>query len=92
MTIAHLPLPPDPKAALRELVQQALDQLCIASKLSPKETRVANLILDGVPMKQLGDLTGNTEKTIKTHCHEIYRKTGTRCAREFVAKVIGRRA
>ncbi len=67
------PEPPDlgdPPTVVREWCEKV-----IASwKLTPKETEVCHLILQGYLTKEMAGLLGNTDKTLKHHIATIYKK------------------
>lgn len=44
--------------------------------LTPSEKDVAYLLLKGLPFKEIADLRGNSEKTIRQHAMKVYQKSG----------------
>ncbi|GAH99909.1 unnamed protein product, partial [marine sediment metagenome] len=56
--------------------------------LTPKETQVLELICQGLLQKQIAQELRTTLKTVKTHCHEIYRKLGVTNKGECLVKCV----
>lgn len=46
------------------------------SQLTPAEHEVAWMIVKGFPIKDVADLRGTSEGTVKSQCNAIYRKLG----------------
>lgn len=44
--------------------------------LTPHEMRIASMVAQGMADKDIASALGNSESTIRTHIHNIYRKTG----------------
>ena len=58
-------------------------------QLSPAQTRVAELLLEGLSLQDIGDRLGIKESTIKTHLARVFDKTGVRNQPTLVAKLLG---
>ncbi len=64
---------------LLRLVNRALSR----ARLTRKEEEVARLVLKGLSSAEIGQLIGNSEKTIKQHLTQVYAKLGVTCRAEF---------
>lgn len=53
-----------------------LDCLCIKELLTPQEFRIAGLIREALPNKQIATILGVGEDTVKHHLYAIYDKLG----------------
>ncbi|MFC4700495.1 LuxR C-terminal-related transcriptional regulator [Glaciecola siphonariae] len=54
--------------------------------LSKREKQIAEKILEGLPNKVIGAELFISERTVKFHCHNIYRKLDIRSRHALVAK------
>lgn len=66
--------PLDPKAA--RLLLEARDAPDPLEGISPREREVFALLLDGLPNKLIAHRLGISEKTVKTHLTNIFRRIG----------------
>jgi DNA-binding NarL/FixJ family response regulator len=57
-------------------LQMLLDRFMDINNLTPKEKEITRLLCKGLSNKEIAELTGNTEKTIKFHLSAIYEKSG----------------
>ena len=64
---------------LTRLVNRALSK----ARLTRKEEEVARLVLKGLTSSEIGELMGNSEKTIKQHLTQVYAKLGVAGRAEF---------
>jgi DNA-binding CsgD family transcriptional regulator len=64
---------------------QAIDQQFDAWQLSPAERAVALLVLQGVGHKQAAARLGRSERTVRQHAVEVYRKAGLQGRAELAA-------
>lgn len=55
---------------------QAIDEQMVAWKLSPAERDTALLLLKGYSHKEVAELTGRSERTVRQHAVAVYRKSG----------------
>nr|WP_136250513.1 LuxR C-terminal-related transcriptional regulator [Ningiella ruwaisensis] len=53
--------------------------------LSKREKQIAEKILEGLPNKRIASALFISERTVKFHCHNIYRKTGVRSRHGLIA-------
>jgi DNA-binding NarL/FixJ family response regulator len=57
---------------------------CLArARLTRKEEEVARLVLKGLTSAEIGEMMGNSEKTIKQHLTQVYAKLGVAGRAEF---------
>ncbi len=54
-------------------------------ELTPAEANVAFLLLKGLPFKEIADIRGGSEKTIRHHAMKIYQKSGMQGRTELFA-------
>ena len=64
---------------LARLVNRALSR----ARLTRKEEEVARLVLKGLTSSEIGQMIGNSEKTIKQHLTQVYAKLGVAGRAEF---------
>jgi DNA-binding NarL/FixJ family response regulator len=64
---------------LSRLVNRALTR----ARLTRKEEEVARLVLKGLTSAEIGEMMGNSEKTIKQHLTQVYAKLGVAGRAEF---------
>ena len=64
---------------LARLVNRALSK----ARLTRKEEEVARLVLKGLSSSEIGQMIGNSEKTIKQHLTQVYAKLGVAGRAEF---------
>jgi two-component system, NarL family, response regulator LiaR len=64
---------------LARLVNRALAR----ARLTRKEEEVARLVLKGLTSAEIGEMMGNSEKTIKQHLTQVYAKLGVAGRAEF---------
>ena len=64
---------------LARLVNRALAR----ARLTRKEEEVARLVLKGLASSEIGQMIGNSEKTIKQHLTQVYAKLGVAGRAEF---------
>jgi DNA-binding NarL/FixJ family response regulator len=64
---------------LGRLVNRALSK----ARLTRKEEEVARLVLKGLTSAEIGNMMGNSEKTIKQHLTQVYAKLGVAGRAEF---------
>jgi DNA-binding NarL/FixJ family response regulator len=64
---------------LGKLVNRALSR----ARLTRKEEEVARLVLKGLTSAEIGQMMGNSEKTIKQHLTQVYAKLGVAGRAEF---------
>ena len=64
---------------LSRLVNRALAK----ARLTRKEEEVARLVLKGLTSAEIGEMMGNSEKTIKQHLTQVYAKLGVAGRAEF---------
>lgn len=64
---------------LGRLVNRALAR----ARLTRKEEEVARLVLKGLTSAEIGEMMGNSEKTIKQHLTQVYAKLGVAGRAEF---------
>jgi two-component system, NarL family, response regulator LiaR len=64
---------------LARLVNRALAR----ARLTRKEEEVARLVLKGLTSAEIGEMMGNSEKTIKQHLTQVYAKVGVAGRAEF---------
>ena len=53
------------------------------ARLTRKEEEVARLVLKGLTSAEIGEMMGNSEKTIKQHLTQVYAKLGVAGRAEF---------
>lgn len=80
---------PEPPTAeeLLDRAHQLQAQGLYAFNLTPQERRVARLILQEMTYQQIADHCEITERTVKYHAGNVFRKTGTECRRDFEYKM-----
>ncbi|AWM04903.2 helix-turn-helix transcriptional regulator [Bradyrhizobium amphicarpaeae] len=66
-----------------------LEALAKLYKLTASEIRVIDAIMKASGVKALADLLGLTQATVKTHLHNVFRKTGTARQSELVKLIAG---
>ena len=52
---------------------------------TPKEKRIAMLLIHGKSRREAAEILGVSENTVKTHTQKIFRKSKVRSQREFMA-------
>lgn len=80
---------PEPPTAeeLLDRAHQLQAQGLYVFNLTPQERRVARLILREMTYQQIADHCEITERTVKYHAGNVFRKTGTECRRDFEYKM-----
>lgn len=66
-----------------------LETLAKHHKLTASEVRVLDAVMKVSGVRALADLLGLTQATVKTHLHNVFRKTGTSRQSELVKLVAG---
>jgi DNA-binding CsgD family transcriptional regulator len=66
-----------------------LEALAKLYKLTASEIRVIDAVMKVSGVKALADLLGLTQATVKTHLHNVFRKTGTARQSELVKLIAG---
>jgi len=56
--------------------------------LTPKEKRVALLLIYGKTRKEIAGVMGISENTVKTHSQSIFRKSGIKNQKALMAKYL----
>ena len=77
---------------IRKTVPNALsplEEIAKLYKLSAGEVRVFDALLKVDGVKAIADLLGLSQATVKTHLHNLFRKTGTKRQSELVKLVAG---
>jgi len=57
-------------------LQSLMERFMDISQLTPKEKEITRFLIKGLSNKEIAELSGNTEKTIKFHFTTIYEKCG----------------
>ena len=60
------------------------DALALLYSLTPAETRVFELVVEGVPLGEVADRLGSAPTTVRTHLQRIFDKTGVHRQAELV--------
>ncbi len=68
--------PIDPRAARHLLVARSSDGSEAVGELSPRETEVLRLVVEGLLNKQIAQRLGVTERTVKAHLTSAYQRIG----------------
>lgn len=68
--------PIDPRAARHLLAARAPDGAEAVGELSPRETEVLRLVVEGLLNKQIAQRLGVTERTVKAHLTSVYQRIG----------------
>lgn len=68
--------PLDPRAARRVLSRRSTGADQAAAALSPRETEVLRLVVEGLLNKQIAQRLGITERTVKAHLTSAYQRIG----------------
>lgn len=71
---------------------QRLDEFSIKYKLTPRETEIARLLVDGHTLSEIETALGIKKSTVKTHLQKIYNKTDTANSKEFILLVLKNKA
>ncbi|MCL2675574.1 MAG: helix-turn-helix transcriptional regulator [Firmicutes bacterium] len=58
------------------------------SGLTPKEKRIAMLLLYGKARKRIAGIIGIAESTVKSHTENIFKKIGVKTQKEFMSKYL----
>ena len=58
-------------------------------QLSPAQTRIAELLLEGLSLQDIAERLGIRESTTKTHLARVFDKSGARSQPALVAKLLG---
>ena len=66
-----------------------LEVIATRYKLLPSEVRVLDALAKVQGVRELADLLGVSQATVKTHLHNLFRKTGTKRQGELVKLVAG---
>lgn len=66
-----------------------LEEIAKRYKLSASEMRVFDALLKASGVKAIADLLGLSQATVKTHLHNVFRKTGTKRQSELLKLVAG---
>ncbi len=77
---------------IRKTVPNALsplEEIAKLHKLTASEVQVFDAVLKVNGIKAIADLLGLSQATVKTHLHNVFRKTGTRRQSELVKLVAG---
>jgi DNA-binding NarL/FixJ family response regulator len=69
-------------------LKPSFESSVLPDPLTPRETEVLRLIASGFANKEIADLLGNTEGTIKTHASTILSKLGVRDRTRAVLKAL----
>ncbi|WP_395345046.1 response regulator transcription factor [Ningiella sp. W23] len=70
-------------------IEQALPSkptLSFREALSKRENQIAEKILEGLPNKRIASELFISERTVKFHCHNIYRKLEIRSRHALIAR------
>lgn len=83
------PEPPREVAAPRErlTVEEAVGRLAERCDLTQRETETARYLLNGYTMPQIADTLCVSIDTVRSHCKNLYRKTGIHKKQELVRLV-----
>ena len=57
-----------------------------AAKMTPRESQVAHLLLQGLSDLNIATQLGISEETVGTHLSRVFRKSGVHSRAEFIAK------
>ncbi len=80
------PAPPD-MGDPPDVIRDWAEKIITSWGLTPKETEVCHLILKGFSTKELAEVTGNTEKTLKHHIASIFGKAHVTSRAELFAEI-----
>lgn len=69
-------------------IETAFEASELPERLTPREVEVLRLVAAGYSNKEIGDLLGNTEGTIKSHASTILSKLGVRDRTRAVLKAL----
>ena len=58
------------------------------SGLTPKEKRVAMLLINGKSRNEIARVLGTSENTVKTHAQKIFKKTQVKSQKELMIKFL----
>lgn len=64
--------------------QPLVEDAIAAAKLGHKSADVLRLMLKGMSGKEIAELLGNSDKTIKSHVSQIFEKFGVNCRTELL--------
>lgn len=70
------------------ILKAADESFVLTYKLSPRESEVLMLVLEGLTNKEIGEKLFISYITVRTHVSHIFEKTGTSSRIELVAKVV----
>jgi FixJ family two-component response regulator len=70
-------------AVAREMRRQKREWGSRYEHLSPREREVFALVVDGLPNKQIADVLGISERTVKAHRGQVMHKMGVRAGAEL---------
>ena len=73
-----------------EEIRMWTDRVVATWNLTPKETEVCEAMLKGLTTKEIADLLGNTEKTLKHHIASIFKKAHVGSRGEMFAEILRR--
>jgi DNA-binding CsgD family transcriptional regulator len=83
------PDPPD-FGSPPDVVREWTDKLIDSWNLTAKERAVCEYLLKGLRTKEIADLLGNTDKTLKHHIASIYGKAHVGTRAELFAEILRR--
>jgi DNA-binding CsgD family transcriptional regulator len=66
-----------------------LEALAKMYKLTASEIRLVDAVMKVSGVKALAEILGLTQATVKTHLHNVFRKTGTARQSELVKLIAG---
>jgi len=69
----------------------AFDAASVRSGLTPRETEVALLVIQGLSVRQMAEVSFVSEATIKTHLIRLYRKSGATNRVTFLQNILQNR-
>lgn len=80
------------RASARPIIDALIDAMALLQDLRRSERQVLGLMLDGLPLRAIGERLGITYKTAKDHSLSVLDKFGVSTRFELVAIILGRRA